>query len=93
MAIKNTSGTLTASTNTTNNMIPLSGQAQWIYVSVWARTCAFFVDTTASTGTGTDIGLQLATGDTYSFQFQPGQAKYFMQVGTAASPFYVTEVW
>lgn len=93
MAIKVTTGTLTASTNTTANLVPLSGQAQWIYLSVWARTCGYFSNGTASTGTGTDIGLQFATGDTYVFQFQPGEAKYFLQCGTAASPYAIMEVW
>jgi hypothetical protein len=93
MAIKGTTGTLTASTNTTANMVPLSGQAQWVYLSVWARTCAYFTDSTATTGTGTDIGMQLATGDTYIFQFQPGQAKYLLQCATGANPYYIMEVW
>jgi hypothetical protein len=93
MAIKNTTGTLVNSTNTTGNMVPLSGQAQWIYVSVWARTCAYFTDTTASTGTGTDIGMQLASGEIYPFQFQPGQAKYWLHCATLNTPYALMEVW
>jgi hypothetical protein len=93
MAIKTTTGTLDASTASTGTMVPLSGQAQWIYVSVWARTCAYFTGTTGTTGTGTDIGLQLASGEVYPFQFQPGQAKYFLHVATGALPYAIMEVW
>ena len=93
MSIKVTTGTLDASTASTGTMVPLSGQAQWVYVSVWARTCAYFSHGTASTGTGTDIGLQLTSGETYGFQFQPGQAKYFVHVATGALPYCLMEIW
>jgi len=94
MAIVNTSGVLCTSTATTGSMIALGGKAQWIYLSVYTQTAGFFSHDTASTGTGTGIGLQFATGDTYVFQFQPGDAKYFYNLAKISSgEFYITEVF
>ena len=93
MAIYNTTGTLTAATNSTAAQIALTGKAQWLYFSAYARANITINQSTASSGVSTDIGMAIATGDTYVFQFQPGEAKYLYQVGTAASPFYIMEVW
>jgi hypothetical protein len=93
MAIINTTGTLCASTATTGCQIPLSGKAQWVYLSVYAQTYGLFAQSTASSGSGTGIGLAFATGDTYVFQFQPGEAKYWYHVATAASEFHLMEVF
>jgi len=93
MAIVNTSGTLTNATNSTAAQIALTGQAQWLYFSAFARAHIKICGSTASSGVSTALGLAIATGDTYVFQFQPGEAKYLYQVGTAAEPFSIMEVW
>lgn len=93
MAIVNTSGTLDASTASTGTMVPLSGKAEWIYLSVYAQTYFRFVGSTGTTGSGTSIGLTVASGDTYPYQVKPGEAKYFLHVATGALPYYIMEVY
>lgn len=93
MAIVNTSGTLLDSTADTGTMVPLSGKAQWIYLSVYAPTYFRFTNSTATTGSGTAIGLTIASGDTYVYQTQPGEAKYFLHVATATEAYYLMEVY
>lgn len=92
MAIVGTSGTLDNSTASTGTRIALGGKAQWIYVSVQSQTYGYFAPSTASTGTGTGIGLTFATGDHYVFQFQPGEAKYFLHVATGTNSYYIMEI-
>jgi len=93
MAIYNTSGVMSNSTAATGCQVSLTGKAQWIYLSMHARGNCFFAKDTASTGTGTGIGLCIATGDTYVFQVQPGEAKYWFHVATAAESYYIMEVF
>ena len=92
MGIVHTTGTLDASTASTGTQLALTGQAKWIYLAVSAQTYAFFAGNTDSTGTGTGLGMTIATGDTYVFQFHPGDAKFMYHVATAAEPYSIMEV-
>lgn len=92
MAIINTSGLLTTATGSTNTQTALSGQGQYLYLSVQAKTFGFFSQTTGSTGTGENLGLNFASGENYVFQFQPGEAKYWYHVSSATGAYGIMEV-
>ena len=94
--ISHTTGTLPAATNTTANTVPLSGHAEWVYLAVSAQTYAWFSGASGcvtGTGVGTGLGMTIATGDTYVFQFHPGDCRYVHWVATAAEPYSIMEVY
>jgi hypothetical protein len=91
MAIVNTSGTMSAATNSTACQVALTGKAQYIYLSVWDRAYGWFSKTTNSTGITTAGGLSYSTYQIYAFEFMPGEAKYWYHVATAGSAYFITE--
>jgi len=96
MGIIHTTGTLDDSTASTGTMLTLDGHAEWVYLAVSAQTYAWFSGASGQvtgTGVGTGLGMTIATGDTYVFQFHPGDAKYLWHVSTAAEPYSIMEIF